>query len=189
VNCQQPQDVAADRLLSPLRYPRLIHDDYDSPLNFAARYDARFDAMRASGAWVQAHPWFEALLPLDALEGFVHQALALLPPFFGGGHRILFHPQLDRPKALAFPREPAAGFAILPEGIPEPVVPKSLEVLRQLDDLVQQLGGKRYLSGFLFDMGRAGWQRHYQGNYEGLRRAKHEFDPDDVFGSRLAPLA
>jgi hypothetical protein len=50
------------------------------------------------------------------------------------------------------------------------------------------LGGKRYLSGFLFDMDPIRWRQHYEQDYDSLLSAKRELDPDNVFSSRLAPL-
>jgi hypothetical protein len=100
----------------------------------------------------------------------------------------LFHPDVDRPKALAFPSEPSAGFAVLPQGVAEPLIPRSLQALRALDGLVRELGGKRYLSGFLFDMDPIRWRQHYEQEYDSLLSAKRELDPDNVFSSRLAPL-
>ena len=40
----------------------LVHVDVGETVAFAARYDPRFSAMRRSGAWLQPHPWVEALL-------------------------------------------------------------------------------------------------------------------------------
>jgi cytokinin dehydrogenase len=188
LGCQHPEAAAEDGVLKGLQFKKLLHDDHDDCAGFAARYDVRFKAMQDSGTWHQAHPWFEAILPLQAAEQFIGRALELLPPYFGDGHRILVHSEVDRPRALAFPAHPAAGFAVLPQGIAPPLVAKSLEVLAELDRLLREVGGKRYLSGYLFDMDRAAWQAHYEADYEALVSAQREFDPAGVFGSRLAPL-
>lgn len=175
-------------LVAGLGFNRVLHTDEDECGPFAARYDLRFERMRSTGAWGKPHPWFEAILPRTEAQAFIERAMKLLPLSFGDGHRISVLASTDHPKALALPRGPALGFAVLPQCIEQAALDEALSALRRLDCMLSEVGGKRYLSGYLFDMDSAAWQRHYGDAYSTLLSLKHRFDPTNVFGSALAPL-
>ena len=179
-------DVA---LLAGLRHARVLHVEDDDLAPFYSRYDMRFEGMRAMGAWAQAHPWFEVLLPADAAAEVVRAAQEL-PAFLGDGHRLTVVAELDHPLAVSFPRRgPTVVFAVLPTGVPEPLLGPALGALGLLARRAASLGGKRYLSGWLFEIGADAWKAHYEERYERLVALKNEFDPSNVFRSRLAPLS
>jgi cytokinin dehydrogenase len=181
--------TAAD-LLRGLRFTKQLHVEQETDYSaFASRYDVRFEGMRATGAWEHAHPWFEALLPLDSAAAVVRRALEILPPFFGDGHRVLILAETDHPAAMAFPRgRPVAIFGIFPVGIPPALREPALAALARLNEAVVEAGGKRYMSGWVFEMNTHAWQAHYGPAYGQLLKAQRTFDPDDVFRSMLAPL-
>jgi cytokinin dehydrogenase len=133
---------------------RMIHVEDDSAATFAARYDVRFEAMRATGSWTHEHPWFECVLPLDVALRVVPRALAELPAFLGDGHRIFSLADTDRPRSLRFPdRGPFVSFAVLPMGVPPGLSRAALDALRALHELVLAEGGTRYVSGWQFQSG------------------------------------
>ncbi len=180
---------AASRLLEGLSSPRLLKADDDDTRAFAARYDLRFEMMRQSGAWGQAHPWLECLLPFEGAADVIAQALALLPPFLGDGHRLFLVAADERPYAVAFPNaEKVLGFAVLPAGVPEPLLPAALAALRRVEDLLLRAGGKRYLSGYLGEMTEDRWRAHYGKRYDELVRRQSALDPAGVFESCLGAL-
>jgi cytokinin dehydrogenase len=165
---------------------RLIHVEEDDSAAFAARYDARFAMMHRDGSWQLAHPWFECMLPLQALSDVVPRALAALPVFLGDGHRIMLVSRANKPRAIAFPEsEEVAGFAVLPTGVPEPLLPVALGALERVEQMCLDAGGKRYLSGHLFGMNEARWKRHYGEDYRWLAEAKATLDPSGTFQSLL----
>ena len=179
----------ATELLAGLRFGRMLHEEDDDVGPFASRYDVRFEGMKAMGAWAQPHPWFEVLLPPAAAVDVIRAALEL-PAFLGDGHRITFVADRDRPAAVAVPGAgPTVIFAVLPAGVPEPLVPPALAALEGLQRAADAVGGKRYLSGWLFERSVAGWKAHYGADYDLLVAAKRALDPHDVFRSRLGPLA
>jgi cytokinin dehydrogenase len=188
--------VAADAsaeaaaLPSGLRFDKRLHVEGETDYAaFAARYDVRFQGMRVSGAWEHAHPWYEALLPFDRAASVVRRALEILPPFFGDGHRVLTVADTDHPAAMAFPeRGPVAIFGVFPVGIPPALREPALAALARVNEAVMEAGGKRYLSGWLFEMSTSAWQAHYGNAYGRLLEAQRRFDPDGVFRSMLAPL-
>ena len=177
-----------DQILGGLHYHRLLHVEDEVTASFAARYDARFEAMQASGAWQQAHPWFECLLPLNAARDLIPQALQLLPPWFGDGHRIIFLAEQNNPKFFMTPAEsPAVIFALLPTGIPAAQLPATLEILETIHRWVMAAGGKRYLSGWLGMMTPQDWRQHYGAHYGELQRLKQQLDPHGILRSVLCP--
>jgi hypothetical protein len=134
------------------------------------------------------HPWFEALVPLEAAESALRR-LMQLPAFFGDGHRLSIVADADRPTSVAFPgRGPAAAIAVLPVGIPAPLAASALTVLAGLDAYIYGLGGRRYLSGWLTRGGEFSWQRHYGEEYSRLVELKRRYDPAGLFRSKLEPL-
>jgi cytokinin dehydrogenase len=176
------------RSLERLSFDEILNEESDELGQFLARYDVRFELMRATGAWHQAHPWFEALLPPAAVPEALRKVMAL-PAFFGDGHRVSVVADTQRPSAVAFPGAgPAMVLAVLPVGIPEPLVPKALEAIAELDELTYALGGRRYVSGWLSKSGGFRWERHYAAEYRRLLELKQRLDPSKLFRSKLASL-
>lgn len=179
---------ARDELLEGLAFKELLHREVDALEPFLARFDVRFEAMKASGAWQLAHPWFEALVPVAKAPGLLRKMLQL-PFFLGDGHRVSVVSDVPRPAAIAFPGAgPAVVLAALPVGIPQQVVPAALRAFATLEAGLYDVGGCRYLSGWLSRTGEFSWQRHYPQQYSRLRALKDELDPANVLGSCLPPL-
>ena len=70
------------------------------------------------------------------------------------------------------------GFGILP-AVSRQFLPVSLALLRTASDLCTQIGGKRYLSGWLdFDYTR--WKQHYGDTWEKVLQWKTFYDPSGI---------
>jgi cytokinin dehydrogenase len=183
---EQASEPSGASVLSGLRHAARVHVEEDTSLEFASRYDARFAAMRLTGAWNLPHPWLECILSLPDTIGIVPEVLEMLPAFLGDGHRLTLLADTARPTSLAFPsRGPYVSFAILPMGIPEPLLRPALEALRAVHARLVAVGGKRYLSGWLFEPDDNDWRHHHNAAHVGLRAAKVGFDPRGVFESLL----
>jgi len=181
------EPLRIDELLDGIRPWRVLRAEEDDSRAFAARYDARFEMMRRTGGWAQPHPWFECMLPLATAAELIPNALALLPPFLGDGHRVLLVTGDRRPQAFAMPAgEPVVGFAVLPPGVPEALRGPTLAALQRVEALLLGAGGKRYLSGYLDQMDELKWRAHYGDRYEDLARSKATLDPSGVFESCLS---
>lgn len=189
LSCSAEEDGSElERQLARLSPTQRMHREKDELEPFLSRYDARFEMMRATGAWQMTHPWFEALVPLEAAESAM-QRLMQLPALFGDGHRLSIVADSDRPTSVAFPGVgPAAAIAVLPVGIPSPVANMALNVLAGLDAYIYGVGGRRYLSGWLTKSGEFTWERHYGQDYARLIQLKRRFDPAGVFRSKLESL-
>jgi cytokinin dehydrogenase len=173
-------------LISCLHPTRQVHVEDDTAAEFAARYDVRFEAMCATGAWELAHPWLECILPASTAFEVIPRALEILPPFLGDGHRLTWLARKDCPASLAFPKSgPYVTFAVLPMGIAPTLLGPALNALRTVHDLLVSTGGKRYLSGWLFEPDEGDWRRHHNDNYASLLASRAALDPNQVFQSCL----
>jgi cytokinin dehydrogenase len=174
--------------LSPWRVLRVDEDDIGG---FMARYDGRFAAMRATGAWDQPHPWFECLLPAEALPTVVPRLLEVIPLTLGDGHRVMWLGSADLPPLLAVPDRADGGhlaaFTVLPTGVAPALVPGALEGLDRAWSVLADAGAKRYLSGYLGRPDQAWWRTHFGDRYDAWAAAKRTYDPDNVFCSALFP--
>ena len=184
--CEQPAELSTREVLRDLSPHKLLHVSDDEVSGFYSRYEARFESMRKTGAWQQAHPWFEVLLPAERASEFIKKALSELSPFWGDGHRISLVANGDRPKALAFPSaSQVVGFSVLPAGIPHAFLERALSELRALDVAAREMGGKRYLSGWIPDADQRRRVEHHGSHYAELAATKRRIDPHGVFRSGL----
>ncbi len=178
----QPPDEA---VLAGLRHRERVHVEDSPSTDYAARYDLRFEVMRATGAWQQPHPWFECMVPAESGLQQLPEAVTALPLFFGDGHRMMPIAEVARPRFVMQPPRPL-GLAVLPMGIPPAFQGPALAAARALHDRLLGLGGKRYLSGWLFEPDEAAWRQHYGDAFDALVARKRALDPDDVLRSMLS---
>ena len=124
----------------------------------------------------------ELILPWDKASGYIEGVLKNLPPhLMAGGHTLLWpcrgtasnvpmfmHPQGDY----------VMGFGILP-AVPRQLVPMALALLNRASDLGMQIGGKRYLSGWV-EFGHSKWKAHFENQWEKVLQCKEFYDPRSV---------
>ena len=175
-----------DAVLAGLHFDRLVHIEDDASAEFAARYDVRFEAMRALGAWQQLHPWLECLLPLEAAERLLPSVLDQLPLALGDGHRLTLVGKTAATTSVVRPEaSPAVALAILPMGLVESLREPVLSALSAIEGALLDAGGKRYLSGWLFSPDEDAWRRHFGPHYDAWKQRKALFDPRHILRSAL----
>jgi cytokinin dehydrogenase len=186
-----PDEGAA---LAGLRHRELLHVEDADAREHATRFDGRFAAMKATGAWEQPHPWIEFFVPLKAARELIPAVLEALPMFLGDGHRlsVLHLDRADLPALLMTPEEqgpaePVLAFAILPVGVAPPLLPKALEALARVHQLLVSHGARRYMSGWLFQPDAAAWRAHFGEHHGRWEAARRSFDPQGVLRSALFP--
>ena len=175
-------------LIDQLHCFEIVHQETDDHLLFLDRYQARFEVMRRMGAWDQAHPWLESLLPAERAPAFIEELLPMVPSVFGDGHRLFCVHGAANPKYLQLPvgdANTSLVVALLPAGIPESALPIALEFVERATDLVHRNGGKRYLSGWLGRRDEEFWRRHYGSLYDEWAASKRSLDPKHVLTSEL----
>jgi cytokinin dehydrogenase len=166
---------------------QLMFTDDDDTLDFAARYDGRFETMRRTGAWEQAHPWIETLLPEQAMVKLLPEMLEATPIFLGDGHRLALVAASGPPLFMRPRPDPTMVFSVLPMGVPDALRDDALRALRRVHDLGVGAGGKRYLSGWLGMMDESAWRAHYGDQFDAWVAAKQRFDPTGTLVSTLFP--
>ncbi len=124
----------------------------------------------------------EVILPWERAAEYIQGVLRSFPPnLLIGGHVLLWPCTGATANAPLF-MHPAGdfvmGFGILP-AVPHHLVAMSIALLNRASDLGLQLGGKRYLSGWVdFDHGR--WKAHFGDQWHQFVQWKEFFDPDGV---------
>jgi cytokinin dehydrogenase len=177
---EQPEALAGLGLF------RLVYVEDNDTVAFAARYDARFAAMKRSGAWLQPHPWVEAMIPGDRLQELLPAILKNYPLAFGDGPRLLFIDRHRVPPFLRMPEGPSvACCALLPVGVPEHILPAALDALVGIHRTIVAAGGKRVLSGWITMMDETALLDHFGEQAQAWTSARRALDPKGVLDSPL----
>lgn len=186
----QGEEPSAASYLGGLGHRELVHAESNDSAAFAARADARFAMMRATGAWQQAHPWLEYLLPFDSAMALLPRLLDELPLFLGDGHRIMVLADRPRPGLLMLPAgPPVVAFTIQPVGVTAPLKTQVLTSLQAVEEMLIAAGGKRYLGGWHSDRSAAAWREHFGPHHDTWLATKRALDPHGVLCSLPLPTA
>jgi cytokinin dehydrogenase len=185
-----PPDQAT--ALARLRPYRFLHAEDDATLDFQARYDARFEAMRRTGADRLAHPFLTAFLPFGVMAELLPRLLQAIPLSIGDGHRLFILAPSQLPRFFMLPKdEPVVAFAVLPTGVHQALTDDVLAALHGIHDVIVEAGGKRYVADWLGSVDPAGWRAHFGERFDEWAALKDWFDPQGVFASvleqRLSP--
>ncbi len=172
---------AADHL-ADLSFYRQVHAEDSTLLEFLSRKDSVVSLWKQTGTWNLSHPWMEALLPWDQAASYVRGVLKSVPPNLLIGGLVSLSPfrssSSDSPMLKRPDGDSMIGFGILP-AVSKQFLPVSLALLRTASDLCAQIGGKRYLSGWIeFDQGQ--WQQHFGETWEQILQWKTFYDPHGI---------
>jgi cytokinin dehydrogenase len=169
-----------------LRPSRTVDEHETDRATYDHRYAPRFSGMVESGAWTEPHPWFEALLPLEGLDDVLDRALRLLPAELGDGHRLMLVNTQRAPANFIHPAGPrCVFFGLLPVAVPRGALPKVLAALDALSALVLEVGGRRYLSGWLGSDPATYLRAHFAERYDEWRATRRKHDPQGIWRSAL----
>ncbi|HVS00365.1 MAG TPA: FAD-binding protein [Thermoanaerobaculia bacterium] len=161
-------------MLDGLLFDRRLADTDRPTLDHVHRLEPSFERTRTSGG-DKVHPWVELFLPFASVPAFTAEIL----PRLGDGISVLFWPlRTDRRRLPMFvtPPDDLVLLVGLFSSLAPKELPRHLPVLRRASELGIELGGKRYLSGWV-DFDADGWRRHFGERWPGVRRAKRAFDP------------
>lgn len=172
---------SASDVLQDLSYWQLFHTEDEETASHVFRYQPRFEMMRASGAWQQTHPWIECFISAETLAEVLPEILDILPLSLGDGHRAIMVASDNLPDLFIMPpAENIFCFAILPIAV-SIEDSKTFEALAQVNQILLNAGGKRYLSGWLGGLD-FNWQQHYGQRYETWESMKQKYDSLHIFG-------
>jgi FAD/FMN-containing dehydrogenase len=142
------------------------------------RLEKRFEGYRHPVALGYAHPWVEHYLPSEVVAAYVDTIAAWFPatPF------LLWPMQREalRLPTFALPDTPEVVLVGIMASMPANQSGELLPLLQRASSLGIDLGGKRYLSGWL-SFSQAEWQSHYGAvRWQRLLMLKQQFDPDHI---------
>ena len=151
-------------------------------LGFVTRHEALYSFWRETGMWAFTHPWIETVLPWRNAGPFIQGVLRSLPPNLLMGGQIILAPlpqQKPRLPLLMLPEgERMVHFGLLP-AVPRQLLPMVLPILMKASELSIEMGGKRYLSGWInFDQKQ--WKDHFGDRWAGLVEWKRFYDPKGI---------
>ncbi|UCF36031.1 MAG: FAD-binding protein, partial [Acidobacteriota bacterium] len=178
-------DTAApsyDGILSSLNFYKSVYREDSRFPDFVRRMEPVFQEWRESGAWNRAHPWMEVLLPWERAAEYIQGVLNGLPPaLVTGGQVLLWTCATGRSHSPLFIHpegDLTMGFAIQ-SSVHHRAVGMAVSLMQKASDLVMQVGGNRYLSGWVpFDNSR--WKMHYGKMWPQVVQWKKFFDPEGV---------
>ena len=174
----QKTPPSIDDLTKELHYSKLIHIENEPILDHVFRYQPRFDMMRHTGMWNQTHPWIDCFISAKALAEILPDILDTLPLSLGDGHRMLRVNNQNIPSFFMVPPgDDIVCFAILPVGVKKSDT-TIITALEQVNQMLLDAGGKRYLSGWLgnsYDL-----RQHYGNKYNTLVALKNQYDPQNI---------
>jgi len=175
---EQPRDAA---LLDGLRFYKKVHVEDLTHLEYVFRYEPFHTHWRQTGAWTVSHPWVETVLPWQKAAPYIEGVLRGFPPTLLGGGLVTLLPR-QRLSGLPLMIEPDSNhlinFGILP-AVSRQFLSMALPLLKKASDLSIEMGGKRYLSGWLdFDLDQ--WKAHFGPSWDQVVRWKRFYDPRTI---------
>jgi len=184
----------ARNLLASLRAERKLDEHESTFASYLHRYEPRFAGMVESGAWHEAHPWFEGMVPVERAGEALARVLERLPGEVGDGHRLMLVDGRGMPGLFDPSRSgKLALLGIFPVAFARTALPKVLRCVDDLTSIFLETNGRRYLSGWIGSDPAAYFCAHFGDDAEGRGArdtwlaARRRFDPGSVFRSALFP--
>ncbi|KTD82880.1 FAD-binding oxidoreductase [Legionella waltersii] len=170
--------------------PWNVIESFEEPvLSYYLRHNSRFDVMKLLGQWDLLHPWYECFVPTSVLRKNLRAILEILPIFYANLVHVV---PVSKQKGgfLMLPHcESICSVMILNPGVPFPLKDHCLHAIAEMDNVLVQQGGKRYLSGFLgHDLSEDYWCKHFGEEINSWNELKKDYDPHGIFRSVLHPF-
>lgn len=173
-------------LMTQLKPWNIINTQEESISSYLLRHNSRFEVMKMLGQWDLLHPWYECFIGTDVLKAHLSQILQELPVHYASLVHVVLMAKKNA-EFLMLPKEKSiCSFMILNPGVPEPLIDSCLQAIKNLDERLISLGGKRYLSGYLGrELSEKYWEDHFEEQYHSWIDLKNQFDPQGIFRSML----
>ncbi|AKU97373.1 putative oxidoreductase [Labilithrix luteola] len=175
-------------LIGSLGAIRRIDEHEADFFSFQKRMEPRFQGMVKTGAWNEAHPWVEALIPLDGAEALLQRMFDMLPAEVGDGHRFMMvDPQRVTENFMCPPGRRVGLLGIFPVAFARSSLDGVIRALDRITGLTLEAKGRRYVSGWL-GSDPAGYLRaHFGERYGQWLEMRRRYDPQGIFRSSLFP--
>jgi FAD/FMN-containing dehydrogenase len=174
--------------LKELSFTKEVQVEDKTIWDYVIRHDVRLNAMQENGTWNEMHPWYECYVDGQLLLPHLQNINTILDENVGGIYHVFPVAEIH-PKYFMLPSsEKTVTFNVLSPGIPQAAIKNAVQALQQVDELLLNLGGKRYISGW-FDQtsDEEYWARHYGSKWEERKSAKQKYDPTGILCSQLFP--
>lgn len=185
ITVESDRTIDASSILEGLDRSRLLTttDGQQQDLPF----DADWRGPEGWNDWSLAHPWIEGILPSKSANNCITELLTQMPPFLPRDTILLiWSAPRDRFNVpmLALPDDEwLTGIAVLPALKPTELN-HILPSMESLGELMTEMGGKRYLSGWI-DYDYEQWRRHFGELWPQIAKWKSRFDPNLVLNPEL----
>lgn len=171
--------------LAGLKFYKHVHTETGKIEEFFTRLDPLFSLWKIGGFWELAHPWMECIVPWQSAASYTVGILEAIPPSLLQGGHILLWPARRSASAVPLFAVPD-GDRLLGVGVllavPKPSVGQILPLLDHFSKTAMQIGGKRYLSGWVnFDASQ--WKSHYGPRWDSISKLKRQYDPQRLLNA------
>jgi cytokinin dehydrogenase len=187
----EEEHAAAGRardVLESLRPTQKIDEHEADYISYLHRYDMRFSGMVRTGAWGEAHPWFEAVVPVEGAEAILQRILECVPAEIGDGHRFTLLDSHATGGCFVAPAgRLSAVIGLFPVAVARSALSNVLRTIDELTGLVLEAGGRRYLSGWLGTDAAGYLRRHFGERYDEWVGVRRRHDSSGVLRSSLFP--
>lgn len=156
--------------------------------DYALRHEARISRMMSAANVDKLHPWFECYATREVISKCItflsHTFPQELGPVFHCFPVARYHaPLFQMPKGSDI-----MAFNILSAGISEREFYACKHWILEIDALLHQFGGKRYISSWIANSHKTEfWQDHHGENWEMWQSLKKRYDPFRLLGVHIAP--
>ncbi|KTD62818.1 FAD-binding oxidoreductase [Legionella shakespearei] len=175
-----------EAIIGDLKPWDLINIQEETISSYLLRHNSRFEVMKMLGQWDLLHPWYECFVPTSVLKEHLSELLQELPVHYANLVHVVPMAKMKAGFLMLPEDDSVCSFMILNPGVPAPLKESCLQAIRNLDEHLIQLGGKRYLSGFLgTDLTKDYWKKHFGEEHALWINLKKQFDPAGIFTSVL----
>ncbi len=176
----------SDEIIADLTPWNVISAYEESMSSYLLRHNSRFEAMKMLGQWDLFHPWYECFIGTEVLKNNLSPLLMDLPVHYANLVHVVPMAKKNADFLMLPKEESICSVMILNPGIPAPLKDSCLQAIKNLDEQLIRLGGKRYLSGYLGNaLSDKYWEEHFDEQYQAWVKLKKQFDPAGVFRSIL----
>lgn len=177
---------STDDIIGALKPWNVLHEQEESISSYFLRHNSRFEVMKMLGQWELFHPWYECFVPAKVLKEHLEELLHELPVHYASTVHVVPMAKQTAGFLMLPESDSVCSFMILNPGVPAPLKDSCLQAIEKLDKHLIQLGGKRYLSGFLgSDLPANYWKDHFGKQHDSWMNLKKKYDPVGIFGSVL----
>lgn len=155
---------------------------------YVFRHEPRIDKMMSTPYLDYLHPWFECYMTREVFHKSMKFLINTYPRSLGP---VVHCFPVARKHSSLFQMPQGSDimtFNMLTPGIKNNELEQCRHWIREVDSLLRQQGGKRYISSWIeksYDA--AFWEGHYGDDWTKWQQLKNDYDPHCLLGANIAP--